>query len=83
MEIKLKKIMKLNTLKRKNEILKRHTIEELRGLFAKRLDDEFFASVGAMETPISQQRKLQAESPHLLAWRGFELLTDSVYCPQN
>lgn len=69
--------MKEITQKRKTEILKKYSLSELKNLFAKRLDDGLFASVGASETGVREQREMP---PHLLVWRGFEILTDSAYC---
>lgn len=54
-----------------NEIYRRYTIEELREMFGKRLDDELFASVGVLQMSVAQQRNC---APHIAVWVGYELL---------
>lgn len=51
------------------------TDAEIHRLFIKRLDEEMFAQIGASSLTIPQQRQIQKdEMPHLLAWKGYELL---------
>jgi hypothetical protein len=68
--------MKQVTENAKAKILKRYTVEEIRTIFAKRLDDDLLASVGVLEMGVVSQRH---SDPHIAVWKGYEILTDSRY----
>ncbi len=63
--------MKLATVKKRSELFRAYSREELQRMFRNRSADELFASVGAMEMSITTQRHAP---PHILAWTGYELL---------
>ena len=60
--------------KAKQEIKSEFSETELRNIFAKRLDDELFDSIGKIILPDKKQRKIQQTAPYLLTWTGFEEL---------
>jgi hypothetical protein len=68
-----------NATSLKHKIRQSFTVEELREMFVRRQDDHLFFKVGECLSDKNVYQSLNADEFHLVAWRGFEALTDSIY----
>lgn len=63
----------INARNLKNEIRRTHSVEDLRRIFGKKLDDAMFARVGRT---LMNADALPEDKKHLPVWAGYEFLID-------